>query len=181
MVYSYCAYCVLSLEYSWLWYTLMKVTCWSFTIPCSGLFPWGANFRYFRGSPRCHEIFHPRNFPPTKFSTHEIFHPRYFPHLRSAVCTCSNLDQRRFVTAFFSLLVPQFTVSLIHRLPFLKLSRVLWLRKWTEQCRKQKPGQQKAGPVPLVNAEEPKVASWQYGEARHHSKRISTIAILALA
>ena len=34
-------------------------------IPYSGLFPWGANFRYFRGSPGCREIFHPR-----KFSTH---------------------------------------------------------------------------------------------------------------
>ena len=31
-------------------------------LPYSGLFPWGANFRYFRGSPGCHEIFHPRKF-----------------------------------------------------------------------------------------------------------------------
>ena len=29
----------------------------------SGLFLWGANFRYFHGSPGCHEIFHPRKFP----------------------------------------------------------------------------------------------------------------------
>ena len=30
-------------------------------IPYSGLFPWGTNFHYFRGSPGGHEIFHPRN------------------------------------------------------------------------------------------------------------------------
>ena len=29
-------------------------------IPYSGLFLWGANFRYFRGQPTSHEIFHPR-------------------------------------------------------------------------------------------------------------------------
>ena len=27
-------------------------------IPYSGLFPWGDKFRYFRGQPRSHEIFH---------------------------------------------------------------------------------------------------------------------------
>ena len=35
-------------------------------LPYSGLFPWGANFRYFRGSPGGS-----RNFPPMKiFATH---------------------------------------------------------------------------------------------------------------
>ena len=29
-------------------------------LPYSGLFSWGANFRYFRGQPMSHEIFHPR-------------------------------------------------------------------------------------------------------------------------
>ena len=57
----------------------------------SGLFLWGANFRYFHGSPRYHKIFHPRNFQPTKFSTQ-----------CSAVNTCSNLDWRRFVRFFFA-------------------------------------------------------------------------------
>ena len=33
-------------------------------IPYSGLFSWGANFRYFRDSQQV-----------TKFSTHEIFNP----------------------------------------------------------------------------------------------------------
>ena len=53
----------------------------------SGLFSWGANFHYFHGAP--------------KFSTHKIFHT-----LRSTVCTCSNLDQRRFVMALFRYLHP---------------------------------------------------------------------------
>ena len=43
----------------------MSLRLYSACIPYSGLFPWGANFRYFRGSPGCHEIFHPRNFPQT--------------------------------------------------------------------------------------------------------------------
>ena len=30
------------------------------TIPYSGLFSWGTNFRYFHGQPTSHEIFHPR-------------------------------------------------------------------------------------------------------------------------
>ena len=32
-------------------------------VPYSGLFSWGANFRYFRGSSACHENFHPRKYP----------------------------------------------------------------------------------------------------------------------
>jgi len=56
-------------------------------MPYSGLFPWGANFRYFRGSPGCHKIFH---------SCTKIFHT-----LCSADYTCSNLDWQRFVTALF--------------------------------------------------------------------------------
>ena len=32
-------------------------------LPYSGLFSWGANFRYFRGSSACHENFHLRNNP----------------------------------------------------------------------------------------------------------------------
>ena len=31
----------------------------------SGLFLWGANFRYFRGLPTSHEKFYPQMFPPT--------------------------------------------------------------------------------------------------------------------
>ena len=59
-------------------------------LPYSGLFPWGANFRYFCGSPGCHEIF-----LPTKFTAH-----------CSAVCTCSNLYQQCFVMALFCYLCP---------------------------------------------------------------------------
>ena len=44
-------------------------------VPYSGLFPWGAKFRYFRGSPGCHKIFHPR-----KLSTHCV-----------ALSTCSQI------------------------------------------------------------------------------------------
>ena len=29
----------------------------------------GSNFRYFRDYPASHEIFHPRNFPPTNFQS----------------------------------------------------------------------------------------------------------------
>ena len=29
-------------------------------LPYSGLFSWGANFRYFHGQPTSHKIFHPR-------------------------------------------------------------------------------------------------------------------------
>ena len=58
-------------------------------IPHSGLFLWGANFRYFCGATKfsTHEIFHPRNFPPMKFSTHEIVRP----HCSSVhTCQCSH-------------------------------------------------------------------------------------------
>jgi len=63
-----------------------------------GLFPWGANFHYFCGSPSCHEIFHT---------------------LCSAVYMCSNLDRRCFVMALFRNLRP------IDSVPFLKLSCVM--------------------------------------------------------
>ena len=52
----------------------------------SGLFPWGANFR-FSWFPRVS-----RNFHPQKFST----------LLCSAVYTCSNLDRRCFLWLFFA-------------------------------------------------------------------------------
>ena len=35
----------------------------------AGNFRGGANFRYFRDYPVSHEIFHPRNFPPTNFQS----------------------------------------------------------------------------------------------------------------
>ena len=35
-----------------------------FLLPYSGLFLWGANFRYFCGLPTSHENFHRRIFPP---------------------------------------------------------------------------------------------------------------------
>ena len=35
----------------------------------AGNFRGGANFRYFRDYPASHEIFHPRNFPPTNFQS----------------------------------------------------------------------------------------------------------------
>ena len=49
-------------------------------IPYRELFPWGANFCYFRGSPRCHEIFHT---------------------LCSAAYTWSSLDRQHFVMPLF--------------------------------------------------------------------------------
>ena len=42
-------------------YDLCKYWIGPYWIPYSGLFLWGANFRYFR----CHEFFHPQNFLPT--------------------------------------------------------------------------------------------------------------------
>ena len=57
-----------------------------FMLPYSGLFPWGANFCYFRGSPGCHKIF----YIPTKFTAQ-----------CSAVYMCSNLDRRRFCYVSF--------------------------------------------------------------------------------
>ena len=41
-------------------------------LPYSGLFPWGANFLYFRGSPGCHEILHPQNFFTPTFYIHVL-------------------------------------------------------------------------------------------------------------
>ena len=46
-----------------LWCTV-TVACLGRFIPYSGLFSWGANFRYFRDSSTSHEILHPRNFQP---------------------------------------------------------------------------------------------------------------------
>ena len=41
-----------------------RCDCVGVYVPYSGLFSWGANFRYFRDSSTSHEIFHPRNFQP---------------------------------------------------------------------------------------------------------------------
>ena len=39
------------------------------TYRIAGNFQGVANFRYFRDYPASHEIFHPRNFPPTNFQS----------------------------------------------------------------------------------------------------------------
>ena len=114
-----------------------------------GLFPWGANICYFHGSPGCHETFHPRNFPPMKFSTH-----------------CVALSTRAQIwtggVLFFATCTP-LTVSLIHRVSFLKLSRVWGLRKWTEECGSTT---NKDRVSTCTSVEEPLHS--------HHSKRIGT-------
>ena len=52
---------VTGLTFHWpgiqLTYTMLR-------LPYSGLFSWGANFRYFRDSSTSHEIFHPQKFQP---------------------------------------------------------------------------------------------------------------------
>ena len=97
-----------------------------------------------------------RNFPPTKF-----------PHLRGAVFTCSNLDQRRFVTALFRYLRPIDSV-LDTQAPLSQAVPRVMAKEVNKLCRKQKHGQQKAGPIPLVNAEEPKVASSSQQTDKHN-------------
>ena len=105
----------------------LGVVCMGTRLPYSGLFPWGANFRYFRGSSGCHEIFYPR-----KFSTPCV-----------ALSARAQFGPAMFCYGSFSLLA----VPLVHQVPFLKLSRV---RKWTEKSRRQMHDQKKTGPVPLV-------------------------------
>ena len=62
-----------------------QIFCGTVANTVCGLFPWGANFHYFCGSPSCYEIFHT---------------------LCSTVYTCSNLDRRCFVMALFRNLCP---------------------------------------------------------------------------
>ena len=108
---------------------------WLYWIHCllyNGLFSWGANFHYFCCSP------------VTKFSTHENLPSRFLHMLKFS-------GPAMFCYGSFCYTRASLTVSLIHRVPFLsKLSRVWWLRKWTENCRRQKHNQKKTGPVPLV-------------------------------
>ena len=130
------------------------------TLPYSGLFPWGANFRYFRGSPGCHEIFHPRNFHT----------------LCSAVNTCSNLDQWCFVKALRYLPCPWSTGSPFSSCPTCEgwgseqrsvEGRSTTKRKWAQYL--------------SFNTVEPKVTSTANGSARLPFSRWHSSCSSALA
>ena len=104
-------------------------------IPYSGLFPWGANFCYFRGSPGRHKIFHPRN-------------------LCSAINTCSNLDRWHFVMALFRYLqCPWSTLCPISQAaPHVRAEEV------NREVQKAEAWPKENGPIYLLfNVEEPEV------------------------
>ena len=138
------------------WDKTVTITCdehgtrkqWKVYTWCKVLIIWGQWYQYcivgyFHGV-LISMIFvvHPmsQNFPPTKF----------FAQCINTVYTCSNLDRQHFVMAHFSYLHSIDSV-LDTQGSFLKLFRVWWvMRKWTEQCRKQKHDQQKTGPVTIT-------------------------------
>ena len=80
-----------------------------------------------------------QSFPPMKFSTHCVVLSTH-----AQIWTSDVLLWLSFTTC------SPLTVSLIHRVPFLKLSHVYWLiKQWAEKCRSLTTIK-KTGPVPLI-------------------------------